>query len=90
MLETIREKWPEILNSLKQEYDITDVSFKTWLLPLEVRAVENDTIILVVPEETVGLQYIKKKYSTPCFSLPRGGRLVADTEKANELLTDIK
>lgn len=65
MLETIREKWPEILNSLKQEYDITDVSFKTWLLPLEVRAVEDDTIILVVPEETVGLQYIKKKYSTP-------------------------
>ncbi|MBE6017416.1 MAG: chromosomal replication initiator protein DnaA [Lachnospiraceae bacterium] len=65
MLETIREKWPEILNDLKQEYDITDVSFKTWLLPLEVRAVEGDTIILVVPEETVGLQYIKKKYSTP-------------------------
>ena len=65
MLDTIREKWPEILNNLKQEYDITDVSFKTWLLPLEVRAVEEDTIILVVPEETVGLQYIKKKYSTP-------------------------
>ena len=65
MLETIREKWPDILTNLKQEYDITDVSFKTWLLPLEVRAVENDTIILVVPEETVGLQYIKKKYSTP-------------------------
>ena len=65
MLETIRKKWPEILNNLKQEYDITDVSFKTWLLPLEVRSVEEDTIILVVPEETVGLQYIKKKYSTP-------------------------
>ncbi len=65
MLETIREKWPEILNTLKQEHDISDVSFKTWLLPLEVKAVEGDTIIIVVPEETIGLQYIKKKYYVP-------------------------
>ncbi|MGI6072900.1 MAG: chromosomal replication initiator protein DnaA [Lachnospiraceae bacterium] len=65
MLDTIIKKWSDILNKLKQEYDISDVSFKTWLLPLEVRAVEGDTIIIVVPEETIGLQYIKKKYSTP-------------------------
>ena len=65
MLSTIREKWPEILNNLKKEHDISDVSFKTWLLPLEVRALEGDTIIIVVPEETIGLQYIKKKYYTP-------------------------
>lgn len=65
MLENILEKWPEILNNLKQEHDISDVSFKTWLLPLEVKAVEGDTIIIVVPEETIGLQYIKKKYYLP-------------------------
>ena len=50
MLEQIRERWPEILNHLKQEYDISDVSFNTWLLPLTVEAVENDTISVVVPE----------------------------------------
>ena len=65
MLEQIRERWPEILNHLKQEYDISDVSFNTWLLPLTVEAVENDTIIVVVPEESVGLQIIKKKYYLP-------------------------
>ena len=65
MLETIKEKWPEILNHLKQEHDISDVSFNTWLLPLEVAALENNTIIIVVPEETIGLQYIKKKYYLP-------------------------
>jgi len=65
MLETIREKWPDILNNLKKEYAISDVSYKTWLLPLEVKAVEGDTIIIVVPDETIGLQYIKKKYYTP-------------------------
>ena len=60
MLETIRNRWAEILNHLKQEYDISDVSFNTWLLPLNVEAVENDTIVVVVPEESVGLQIIKK------------------------------
>ena len=65
MLETIKNKWPDILNHLKQEYDISDVSFNTWLLPLKVESVENNTIILVVPEESVGLQIIKKKYYLP-------------------------
>ena len=65
MLNTIREKWSDILNYLKNEYDISDVSFNTWLLPLEVAAVENNSIIIVVPEESIGLQYIKKKYYLP-------------------------
>ena len=65
MLETIKEKWPAILDHLKQEHDISDVSFKTWLLPLEVVSLENNTIIIVVPDESIGLQYIKKKYYLP-------------------------
>ena len=28
MLETIKEQWPAILEHLKQEHDISDVSFK--------------------------------------------------------------
>ncbi|MCF0229922.1 MAG: chromosomal replication initiator protein DnaA [Parasporobacterium sp.] len=65
MLAFIKEKWQDILSNLKNEYDISDVSFNTWLKPLEVAAVEEDTILIVVPEESIGLQYIKKKYSTP-------------------------
>ena len=65
MLETIREKWPDILDHLKSEYDISDVSYNTWLLPLEVRAVKGGTIIIVVPEESIGRNYIRKKYSLP-------------------------
>lgn len=40
MLETLKEKWNDILKYLKEEYDISDVSFDTWLLPLEVYALE--------------------------------------------------
>lgn len=65
MLETIKEKWPEILEHLKQEHDISDVSFKTWLLPLEVASVENNTILIIVPDELIGLNYIKKRYYLP-------------------------
>ena len=62
MLDIIKEKWSDILYYLKNEYDISDVSFKTWLLPLEIAAVEDDTIVIMVPEESIGLNYIKKKY----------------------------
>lgn len=65
MINLIKEKWPEILENLKQEHDISDVSFKTWLLPLEVHSIENNVIQILVPEENMGLQYIKKKYYIP-------------------------
>ena len=44
MLETLKEKWNEILKYLKEEYDISDVSFDTWLLPLEVYALNSREI----------------------------------------------
>ncbi|MBQ9030636.1 MAG: chromosomal replication initiator protein DnaA [Parasporobacterium sp.] len=65
MLDAIKEKWSDILFYLKKEYDISEVSFNTWLCPLQVTAVENDTIIIMVPEESIGLSYIKKKYYLP-------------------------
>ena len=52
MLDDLKEKWPEILDFFKQEYDIADVSFKTWILPLEVESFENNMITLVFPGES--------------------------------------
>lgn len=64
MLDDLKEKWPEILDFFKQEYDIADVSFKTWILPLEVESFDNNMITLVFLGESgkTGLQYINKKY----------------------------
>ena len=53
MLNTIKEKWPEILSHLKSEHDVSDVSFNTWLKPLEVVSVDNGTIFIVVPDEYI-------------------------------------
>ncbi|RHP42621.1 MULTISPECIES: chromosomal replication initiator protein DnaA [unclassified Clostridium] len=64
MLETLKEKWNDILKFLKEEYEISDVSFDTWLLPLEVYALEQpgNIVKIIVPDANF-LGYIKKKYS---------------------------
>ena len=35
-MEQIIEKWEEILRTVKEEHELTDISFKTWLEPLKV------------------------------------------------------
>ena len=61
MLEKLKEKWNEILLNLKEEHEITDVSFKTWLLLLKVYSVNGDKVIVTVPDMEF-LGYIRKKY----------------------------
>ena len=61
MLEILQSKWNEILDYIKQEYDISDVSFDTWLLPLRVHSVQ-DGVITIVVEESLGVGYINKRF----------------------------
>ena len=49
-MDKIIEKWDEILNTVKQEYEISDVSFDTWIRPLEVFAIEGNTFREEFPE----------------------------------------
>ena len=62
MLEKLREKWDEILNYMKEEHDISSVSFRTWLLPLELYSFENNTLYILVPDDQNFRQYLEKKY----------------------------
>ena len=62
MLETIRNNWDKILNAMKEEFDILDVSFKTWLLPLEVVAADHNEVTIMVPESAT-LNYLRKRYT---------------------------
>ncbi|SCP96448.1 chromosomal replication initiator protein DnaA [Anaerobium acetethylicum] len=64
-MDLILEKWDEILETLRKEHELSDVSFKTWLQPLKVHAVQNDTVTVLVPTEQMGLNYISKKYMLP-------------------------
>ena len=61
MIEKIKEKWDEILLHIKEEHELTDVSFKTWLLPTQPYSMKDGTLQILVPDVQF-LGYIKKKY----------------------------
>ena len=64
-MEQIVEKWELILQTVKEEHELTDISFNTWVKPLEVFSVEGDKLYILVPSEQLGLNYITKKYYLP-------------------------
>ncbi len=64
-MDKILEKWDEILQTIKTEHDISDISFETWIRPLEVYSVEGNKLYVLVPSEQMTLSYISKKYSLP-------------------------
>ncbi len=64
-MELLEQKWNEILLKVKEEHELTDVSFNTWLKPLEIYAVDGNRVYILVSSEQIGLTYIKKKYYLP-------------------------
>ncbi|SES07315.1 chromosomal replication initiator protein DnaA [Lachnobacterium bovis] len=64
-MDKILDKWNEILNTVKSEYEISDVSFDTWLRPLEPYGIMDNTLYILVPSEPMALGYISKKYHLP-------------------------
>ena len=68
MIIEIKEKWPEILETIKSEHEISDVSFKTWLQPLIPYDTHDNVLFLLLPDERMGqnyINYIDKKYTVP-------------------------
>lgn len=61
----IQEKWTDILNMIKTEHQLSDVSFNTWLKSLTVHKVEGDTVTIIVPTGQIGINYIANKYLLP-------------------------
>ena len=64
-MDTIKEKWNEILERVREEHELGEVSFKTWLKPLTIHKVQDHTVTILVPSERVGLEYVSKKYKLP-------------------------
>ena len=45
----IEKNWNEILEHVRKEHELSDVSFETWLLPLKVHSAENHVVKIIVP-----------------------------------------
>ncbi len=64
----IQDKWDEILEYIKIEHCVTDVSFKTWLLPLKVYEVKGNLITISIDDKMIGpdsKNFISRKYGIP-------------------------
>ena len=57
----VKEKWPEIIEHLRVEHELLNVSFNTWIKPLKVYDVIDDTAYILVNKDS-SVEYIDKKY----------------------------
>ena len=63
MIDQIKEKWPEILQAIREDLELTDVSFKTWLRPLTPLSVKDGELTLQFPGGSWELDWLNKKYA---------------------------
>ena len=63
-MNTVKEKWPEIIEHLRVEHELSNVSFNTWIQPLKVYDVVDNTVFILV-NMNASVEYIEKKYQLP-------------------------
>lgn len=63
----IKNKWSEIIEYLRDEFNINGVLFRTWIQPLEVVSFQNNTVVISIDKQTQGdiLNLIEQKYKLP-------------------------
>ncbi len=62
-MDSIKEKWDEIKETIRKEYELTDVSYDTWIKPLSFYDVKENVVIIMIPsDQSHALNYISSKY----------------------------
>ena len=62
-MDLIREKWDEIKETIRKEYELTDVSYDTWIKPLKFFDIRDNVVIIMIPsDQSHALSYISSKY----------------------------
>ena len=61
----IGENWDMIKQTIHKEYDLTNISYTTWIEPLQFSDVRNDTVYIQIPAgQSHALNYISNKYGS--------------------------
>ncbi len=59
----IKDRWNEIKEIIRDEYDLTAISFNNWVEPLQFYKVEDDIVTILIPSAQARLlKYIQKNY----------------------------
>ena len=56
MIDRLKENWDAIKDTLKENYDISKVSYDTWIVPMEIHNVDNDQVYILA--DTKGIPNI--------------------------------
>lgn len=64
-MDSIKENWDLIKQTIKKEYDLSNISYNTWVEPLNFYHVENDVVTILIPSDQAhALSYISNKYKS--------------------------
>ncbi len=62
-MDEIKENWQTIKETMRREYNISKISYQTWVDPLEFFDVKNDVVSIIIPTDIApALNYISSKY----------------------------
>lgn len=63
-MDLLFEKWQDVKELIRDEFQLTDVSYDTWIKPLEIFNVKDNTIYILVDCENAYMtrNYIKRRY----------------------------
>jgi len=64
-MDFIKENWDLIKETLRTEYDLSDISYNTWVKPLSFHSEKNDMVTIMIPSDQAhALKYISSKYKS--------------------------
>lgn len=59
----LKSRWEDVLDTLREENDLTNVTYSTWLEPLVIHRVDNEGVTFIVPSGPMGINILNKKYT---------------------------
>lgn len=64
-MDAIKENWTTIKETVRREYNLSDISYHTWVEPLEIHNIINDVVNIIIPSDQAhALNYISNKYKS--------------------------
>lgn len=61
----IEEKWDLIKETIKKEYELSNISYSTWIEPLKFYKEDDNNVFIVIPmNQAHAINYISNKYTS--------------------------
>ena len=95
-MDDIKASWSDIKETIRREYSISEISYQTWLEPLEFHNVSDDVVSIIIPSDQAhALNYISSKYKsffqvtiTEMFSHNYDVKFILEKDVQNQEPTD--